>query len=170
MNKRIFNSVEEIKDVYGVDVKPPKCVPEGCNVVSYEIIDLYGYHLGDFYKETSEEFLHLYRGTWFPTGNVKLIDGVSDNIENEYNYIYLRLTQQEKKKKFTPERLLGVETNVGFITSVVERYYMGYKVRVATTNGFSYFMESLEYYISDESDETVPFDEYVDIFYERASL
>lgn len=70
------------------------------------------------------------------------------------------------KVKFNPERLLGVETKTGFITSVAERFYMGYQARVTTTNGFSYFMESLEYYISDESDETVSFDEYVKLFYD----
>lgn len=71
------------------------------------------------------------------------------------------------KGTFTPERLLGVETNTGFITSVEERIYMGYKARVTTTKGFSYFMETLDYYISDDSDETVSFEEYVRMFYEE---
>ena len=77
------------------------------------------------------------------------------------------------KDKFTPERLLGVETNKGFITNVVELGFyaiMRPSCYVYTTESLSkedlYDVHSIKYYVSDESDETVSFDEYVKLFYD----
>ena len=76
------------------------------------------------------------------------------------------------KDKFTPERLLGVETTKGFITNVVEiGFYdiMKPSYYVYTTESLSkedlYDVHSIKYYISDESDETLSFEEYVKLFY-----
>ena len=77
------------------------------------------------------------------------------------------------KDKFTPERLLGVETDKGFITNVVEiGFYdiMKPSYYVYTNESLSkedlYDVHSIKYYISDDSDETVSFDEYVKLFYD----
>lgn len=89
--------------------------------------------------------------------------------EEEYRnstYIYLRLTPEqpkeeidERKDKFTPERLLGVLIDHGYIQDVGIRY--------VTTTGYHYCDKNeLKYYISDENDETVSFDEYVKMFYD----
>ena len=81
------------------------------------------------------------------------------------------------KDKFTPERLLGVETDKGFITNVVEiGFYdiMKPSYYVYTTESLSkedlYDVHSTKYYISDDSDETVSFDEYVKLFYEAEGV
>lgn len=59
---------------------------------------------------------------------------------------------------FTPERLLGVLTDHGYIQDVGIRY--------VTTTGYHYCtLEDLKFYISDDSDETVSFEEYVNKFY-----
>jgi hypothetical protein len=62
------------------------------------------------------------------------------------------------KGVFTPERLLGVLTDHGFIQDVGIRY-------ITTTAFHSCEKEDLKFYISDDSDETVSFDEYVKMFY-----
>lgn len=66
----------------------------------------------------------------------------------------------ETKYEITPERLLGVETTQGFINKInpnikgfVDIGYMVHDLR------------DLKYYISDDSDETVSFEEYVKLFY-----
>ena len=76
------------------------------------------------------------------------------------------------KDKFTPERLLGVETDKGFITNVVEiGFYdiMKPSYYVYTTESLSKYsiadVHSTKYYISDDSDEAVSFDEYIKLFY-----
>ena len=76
------------------------------------------------------------------------------------------------KDKFTPERLIGVETDKGFITNVVEiGFYdiMKPSYYIYTTESLSkedlYDVHSTKYYISDDSDETVSFDEYIKLFY-----
>lgn len=69
------------------------------------------------------------------------------------------------KDTFTPERLLGVETNVGFITEC--QICSDDKLRVLTGDGGLWYWElkNLKFYISDVSDETVSFDEYIKLFY-----
>ena len=64
--------------------------------------------------------------------------------------------------KFTPERLLGVETTLGYITTIInERVVM-----LSSNNVYWYNLNLLKYYISDDSDETVSFDEYLKLFYD----
>ena len=77
------------------------------------------------------------------------------------------------KGLFTPDCLVGVETTKGFITNVVEiEFYdiMKPSYYVYTTESLSkedlYDVHNLKFFISDESDETVSFREYVEIFYE----
>lgn len=59
---------------------------------------------------------------------------------------------------FTPERLLGVLTDLGYVEEVGETYLNTEKYLWC---GF----DSVKYYISDDSDETVSLDEYIKLFY-----
>lgn len=78
------------------------------------------------------------------------------------------------KGLFTPDCLVGVETDRGYITAVISAdWFIEYfkpSLFVYTTESLSKedLMEvhNLKYYISDESDETVSFTEYVEIFYD----
>ena len=77
------------------------------------------------------------------------------------------------KGLFTPDCLVGVETNKGFIISVVEigiLDIMNPSYYVYTTESLSkedlYDVNNLKFFISDYSDETVSFRDYIEIFYE----
>ena len=77
------------------------------------------------------------------------------------------------KGLFTPDCLVGVETNKGFIISVIEiGFYdiMKPSYYVYTTESLSkedlYDVHNLKFFISDYSDETVSFAEYVELFYD----
>lgn len=75
------------------------------------------------------------------------------------------------KGLFTPDCLIGVETNYGYIDAVRQVYLTPLHTKPITfvhTNDSLYFTEAtkLKYYISDESDETASFSEYVEMFYD----
>ena len=77
------------------------------------------------------------------------------------------------KGLFTPDCLIGVETNKGFIISVVEigiLDIMNPSYYVYTTESLSnedlYDVHNIKFFISDDSDETVSFREYVNKFYD----
>ena len=74
---------------------------------------------------------------------------------------------------FNPAFLMGVETNRGFIISVIEMtFYNIFKPSyyVYTTESLSkedlYDVHNIKFFISDDSDETVSFEDYVRMFYE----
>ena len=84
----------------------------------------------------------------------------NEHFTQSEDFVYLRLN--EKKNKFTPERLLGVETTLGYITTIInERVVM-----LSRNNVYWYNLNLLKYYISDDSDEAVSFDEYIKLFYD----
>lgn len=161
--KRVFDSIEEINETYGVDLKLPEEVPEQVNLACYSIEDFYNVKFLTFYKEDES-------GLYFHNSETKTYHKSNDNLEKELledfisyglKYIYLRLAQKDTKDKFTPERLLGVETTKGFI-SEVNRNITGF-----VDIGYATFdFRELQYYPSDSSDETVSFDEYVKLFYD----
>ena len=75
------------------------------------------------------------------------------------------------KGLFTPDCLVGVETNYGYVTAAnlfIE--YFRPSIYVYTTESLSkedlIDVHTLKYYISDESDETVSFAEYINMFYD----
>ena len=68
------------------------------------------------------------------------------------------LPLEDDKPKFVPERLLGVLTDHGYIKSSDNGI-------VLCEGSGAWFVDELKYYISDDSDETVTFDEYVKLFY-----
>ena len=87
-------------------------------------------------------------------------------------------TQATAKRKdddlFTPDCLVGVETDRGYVTSVLSvnwfSEYLKPSLFVYTTESLSkedlIDVHTLKYYISDESDETVSFTDYVNMFYD----
>ena len=173
-DKRIFDSIEDINKTFGVDLELPKKVPEGADIICYNIVDLYQVELFMYFKETLHELLGYTGGKWDHSGSVSIEEEIKWDSESSSNsYIYLRLAQKHIKHKFTPERLLGVETNKGFITNVVELGFyaiMRPSCYVYTTESLSkedlYDVHSIKYYVSDESAETVSFDEYINLFYD----
>lgn len=159
INKRVFNNIEEINKKFGVNLKIPEYIPEGCNILCYRIEGLFDIKLITKYKETGKTLLY-FDNIWFRTYSDNLEQEVEDDICNGRDcLIYLRLTQQEDDKiKFTPERLLGVLTDLGYVEEVGETYLNTEKYLWC---GF----DSVKYYISDDSDETVSLDEYIKLFY-----
>ena len=173
-DKRIFDSIEDINKTFGVDLEPPKKVPEGADIICYKIVDLYRVELFMYFKETLRELLGYTGGKWDHSGSVSIEEEIKWDSESSSNsYIYLRLAQKHIKYKFTPERLLGVETDKGFITNIVEiGFYdiMKPSYYVYTTESLSkedlYDVHNIKYYISDDSNEAVSFDEYVKLYYD----
>ena len=157
LDKRVFDSVEEIKETYNIDVIIPDNIPNGCNIVAYEIPDITSV---DFYKEGKDDFSHwsIICKDWCSYGNYALEGEVFDDIRNGYDLIYLRLIT---KDKFTPERLLGVETTEGFINKLNQNIKGFVNIGYTTCDP-----RELQYYISDESDEVVSFEEYIKLFYD----
>ena len=170
INKRVFNNIEEINKKFGVNLKIPEYIPEGCNILCYRIEGLFDIKLITKYKETGKTLLY-FDNIWFRTYSDNLEQEVEDDICNGRDcLIYLRLTQQEDDKPiFTPERLLGVETTLGFIVDVFGKDYTNPLTCFffETTDGTSYstYNDGVKFYISDDSDETVSFEEYVKLFY-----
>ena len=82
---------------------------------------------------------------------------VMQTLNERYGTSFI-LPLEDDKPKFTPERLLGVETNRGHITLTEQGI-------VVCEGSGGWYAETLKYYISDDSDETVPLDEYIKLFY-----
>lgn len=163
---KIFDNIADVENYLRISVSIPSDIPEDTTILCYDDDGDHPY----IYKQNQDSLQytgHYIGGEWRETGSKSLEEEVEWDIRNGYKFAYLRLATKDNSDVFTPERLLGVETNTGFITSVEVIFYMGYRARVTTTKGFSYFMETLDYYISDVSDETVPFEQYVRIFYEE---
>lgn len=160
---KIFDNIADVETFLGISVSIPSDIPEDTTILCYNE-DGEHYYL---YKQDQDSLQYYIGGGWRDTGSKSLEEEVEWDVRNGYKFAYLRLVTKDNSDVFTLERLLGVETNTGFITSVEERLYMGYRARVTTTKGFSYFMETLDYYISDDSDETVSFEDYVRFFYEE---
>ena len=79
------------------------------------------------------------------------------------------------KGLFTPDCLVGVETNKGFIISVIEigiLDIMNPSYYVYTTESLSkedlYDVHNIKFFISDDSDETVSFRDYINRFYKTS--
>lgn len=114
----------------------------------------------NFIDEIAEE---MYKGEDFVTlGLNKFYEFLASMEAWETNDI---------KDKFTPERLLGVETSAGYIKYI--HFIKDFERKITTVqldNKHWYFPESLNFYISDENDETVSFDEYVKLFYDTEGV
>ena len=64
----------------------------------------------------------------------------------------------------TPDCLVGVETTEGFVTQTFPSFSTG-RLFLHTTGCRNLLVSEVEYYISDDSDETVSFEEYIKLFY-----
>lgn len=163
LDKRIFDSIEDINKTFGVDLELPKKVPEGADIICYNIVDLYRVELFMYFKETPHELLGYTGGEWGHSGSISIEEEIKWDSESCSNsYIYLRLAQKHIKDKFTLERLLGVETTGGYVTNILNDQF----VLLSSSNVYWYSINLLKYYISDDSDETVSFNEYVKLFYD----
>ena len=159
-NKRVFNNIEEINEKFGVDLKLPEYIPEGCNLLCYEIVDLYDVRFFNHYKLNDKLYHYVVsRKNWKVSNDSLELEVLEDAEMSNSKYAYLHLTQQEDDKpKFVPERLLGVETNHGHIKTIKQSIVM-------CEGSGVWFADGLRYYISDDSDETVSFEEYIKLFY-----
>ena len=168
---KIFNNIEDVESYLGVPLSSPTDIPDDANIICYnaEIIGDVSFYKecedGLYYKSDSES-------VWWQSGSDTLEEEVLWDRGNGYNFAYLRL---EQKDVFTPDCLVGVETNYGYITNVLSisfgsTEYLKPSLYVYTTESLSKEdlkdVHTLKYYISDESDETVSFTEYVEMFYD----
>lgn len=78
-----------------------------------------------------------------------------------------RIATKDNSDVFTPERLLGVKSNKGFVTAVYQYKWNNEGFVVDFDDEGQYQPSAFKYYISDDSDETVSFEEYVRMFYEE---
>ena len=168
LNKRVFDNIEEINEKFGVDLKLPEHIPESCNLLCYEIVDLYDVRFFHHYKLTDKLYHYVVSWKGWAVSNDSLeLEILEDASTNNSKYIYLHLNKS--KDTFTPERLLGVETTLGFIVDVFGKDYTNPLTCFffETTDGTSYstYNDGVKFYISDDSDETVSFEEYVKLFY-----
>lgn len=158
---RVFNSIEEINKRYGVDLTLPKDIPEGCNLLCYVIKGLYDIKYFHSYKEDDNLFHRA--GEYWNYSNTNLEEEIKEDISSKSNYIYLRLNKEvAEKEMFKLERLLGVETTEGFINKLNHNIKWFVNIGYNTCDP-----RELQYYISDDSDETVSLQEYIDMFYSR---
>lgn len=163
--QRIFSSAQEIESVFGVKVVLRDNLPKNCNVVMYQIGEKPEIRPIDYFVENENGLFYVIYNGEMEMQNTSLEAEVAWDYKNIGNksFIYLRLATKDNSDVFTPERLLGVETDKGFvegIASVDSNIYL-------ITGSHIISASRCKFYISDDSDETVPFEEYVRIFYEE---
>lgn len=161
--QRIFDNIEHLKHECNLIVEIPKYIPKDCNVIRYDLVTGSPF----FHKEEEDGFLYYFTSdkTWCSGGSDTLEEEVERDVRNGYKSAYLRLATKDISDVFTPERLLGVETTEGFITSVFNSWLTG-RLFITATNCRNLVVSEVEYYISDDSDETISFAEYVNKFYD----
>ena len=170
----VFDSIEHLNEFCNVEVKLPNSIPDDCNLVCYRIN---GDKLDSFklYKETDRGLFSFFsfQGIWEYSSKSLESEIVYDKRLLPRKYIYVRVNLKPKAKVndlFTPRCLLGVETDYGHITEVVRvTYFSEVSYFAYTTESLSKEdlkdIRNLRYYISDDSDETISLDEYIEMFY-----
>ena len=160
--QRIFNSAQEIEGVFGVKVVLRDNLPKNCNVVMYQLGDKPEIRPVDYFVENENGLFYITYNGKMEVQNDSLEDEVAWDYENlgHKTFIYLRLATKDNSDVFTPERLLGVETTEGFINKLNQNIKGFINIGYTTCDP-----RELQYYISDDSDETVSFDEYINRFY-----
>ena len=163
LSKCIFESIEELSAYFGTEINLPDNLPEDCNVICFHVSFKGGIKFFQVCKEGKQGFFSLSCNDKWEKSSDSLEDEVRlDKCLSNSRYVYLRLATEDKSDVFIPERLLGVETTLGYITTIInERVVM-----LSRNNVYWYNLNLLKYYISDDSDETVSFDEYVKLFYD----
>lgn len=166
LSKCIFDSLAELSAYFGTVITLPENTPDDCNVICFHVSFKGDIKFFQVCKEDKQGFFNLGCNDKWEKSSDSLEDEVRfDKCLVNSHYVYLRLAAKDNSDVFTPERLLGVETDKGFITNVVEiGFYdiMKPSYYVYTTESLSkedlYDVHSIKYYISDDSDETVSFD------------
>lgn len=159
---KIFDNIVDVENYLGIPVSIPSGIPEGTGVICYGEDGEHPY----LYKQNQDSLQytgHYIGGGWRDAGSKSLEEEVEWDVRNGYKFAYLRLATKDKSDVFTPERLLGVETNKGFvegIASVDSNIYL-------ITGSHIISASRCKFYISDDSDENVSYEEYVRIFYEE---
>ena len=169
---KIFDNVADVENYLETPVTIPSDIPEDATILCYEKDIEYIY----LYKQNQDrlQYSSYIGGGWRDTGSKSLEEEVEWDVRNGYKFAYLRLVTKDNSDVFTPERLLGVETDKGFINNVIEiGFYdiMKPSYYVYTTESLSkedlYDVHNIKFFISDDSDETVSFEDYVRLFYEE---
>ena len=162
---KIFDNIVDVENYLGVPVFIPSGIPEDTSVICYGEDGEHHY----LYKENQDSLQtagHYIGRGWIDTGSKSLEEEVEWDVRNGYKFAYLRLATKDNSDVFTPERLLGVKSNKGFVTAVYQ-YKWNREGFVVDFDGEGQYQPSaFKYYISDDSDETVSFEEYVGMFYE----
>ena len=160
--QRIFNSAQELEGVFGVKVVLRDNLPKNCNVVMYQLGDKPEIRPVDYFVENENGLFYITYNGKMEVQNDSLEDEVAWDYENlgHKTFIYLRLATKDNSDVFTPERLLGVETTEGFINKLNQNIKGFINIGYTTCDP-----RELQYYISDDSDETVSFREYINRFY-----
>ena len=172
----VFESIEHLNMFSSVEVKLPINIPYDCNLVCYTVVEGEVNYFA-LYKETDEGLFSLFKGGWeYSSESLQAEIDFDKSLSNKY--IYVQINRKPKDKEvdlFTPDCLVGVETNYGYITSVLSisfgsTEYIKPSLYIYTTESLSkedlIDVHTLKYYISDESDETVSFAEYINMFYD----
>ena len=169
LNERIFNNVDEIREVYGIDVIVPSDLDCDANIICYTTDNEEPF---DYYKQGSDGEVYSKEIYGWHLCSPSLEALVAYDTEMFYSvFIYLHITTKDNSDVFTPDCLLGVETDYGYILSV-NRFseYFRPSIYVYTTESLSkedlIDVRNLKYYISDESDDVVSLKEYIEMFYE----
>ena len=173
----VFESIEHLNMFSNVEVKLPDNIPIDCNLVCYSVgddkIDFF-----TLYKEADDVlYYRLFNGEW-ECSSESLQTEIDFDKSLSNKYIYVQINRKPKDKEvdlFTPDCLVGVETNYGYITTVLSvsfgsTEHFNPSLYVYTTESLSEEdlkdVHNLKYHISDESDETVSFTDYVNMFYD----
>lgn len=165
--QRIFDSIEHLKYEYNLNVEIPKDIPEDCNVVCFRVSFGEGVKFSQVCKEDEHGFFRLGWGGEWEKSSESLDDALEFDKRLRSVYIYLRLTTKGNSDVFTPERLIGVKSNKGFVTAIYQYNWNNEGFVVDFDGEGQYQPSAFKYYISDDSDETVSFEEYVRMFYEE---
>lgn len=164
--KCVFDSIEEINNVFGVNLTIPCDLPKGCNLLCYIVRGLYDVEFFHPYKLDNSLYHYEKSHNRWSLSNESLDREIAeDKLQTRYSYIYLHLAVKDTANVFTLERLLGVETTAGFINKI------NYGIKGFVNIGYTTCdPRELKYYISDVSDETVSLDAYVKLFYDTEGI
>mgnify|MGYP001463913254 CR=1 FL=1 len=155
----VFESIEHLNMFSGEEVKLPDNIPIDCNLVCYRVsggeIDFF-----TLYREAEDGLYSLFKGGWeYSSESLEAeIEFDRDCLATKYIYVQVnrKTPKEEAKGLFTPDRLVGVETDYGYVTTVLSisfgsTEYFNQSIYVYTTESLSkedlIDVTKLKYYI-----------------------